>query len=211
MITRGLLISIIKRRLNDGNPSSASSFKDEDIAAAIGQVINAKLKADYIGTTLNSGETIPEGTTLLTYTGATALPVYKYGNTSAATLPALPVKLPRDMGLFHVSRDSDEGNPFIPTQAGQFALYSKLNVINVLLGQIGYQQNGYKIVFDQDISQTIPTVMVKLMVADVLSLGDYDPLPITPEMESEVCMMVEQILTKKVMQDKVDDPSAVQS
>ena len=216
MITKYILIEQIVRRLNGGNASSPATAWDEEIALAIGQAINARLKADYITNTLAMGETIPEGVTMVTYTGANALPVTQYGNFSICKLPCMPVKLMRDMGVYHVSRDGDEGNPFIPVQSGLYAYYSRQKMINELLGQVGYtpgydSTNGPYILFYTDLTaQSVSNVMVKLIVADVFSLGDHDPLPITAEMQSDIIDEVEKRLSRKVQQDKINDTTTVQ-
>lgn len=209
MPTKGMITEQVRRRLNGGNISAPAAFKDEDIALALGQSINKRLKADYLGGTLQMGETIPEGSALMTYEGDNALAVVPYSDVSMAVLPARPVKLMRDLGIFHVSRDGDHANPFIPTQPGQRAMYQNQPLSNDLLGQICYEPNGDKIVFDQDITaQGISKVMVKLIMADVFSLGDYDPLPITADMEADIVTELVNTLGPKPPVDKIDDPTA---
>lgn len=211
-ITKYMLIEQIKRRLNGGNPSAPKKFWDEDILLLMGQCINARLKADNLTTTLAMGETIPEGLTMMTYDGDNALPVEQYGYCySSCTLPCMPVKLMRDMGVFHVSRDKDEANPFIYIQPGLWPYVIKQKLINDLLGQIGYTPNGNKIIFYKDlVAESIDKVMVKLIVADVFSLGDFDPLPITAEMQSDIVEEVFQKLVNKPPQDKRNDVTTVE-
>jgi len=117
-ITKYFLAEQVLRLLKSGDPSVASRVHPEEIKAALAQVINATLKTEFISLTLPSGETIPEGAMLATYD---AIPVVTYKDVSKSVLPVMPIKLFRNMGVFHVGKTDDTLSGFIPIQPGQFA------------------------------------------------------------------------------------------
>lgn len=211
IFTKGIYIEEIKRRINGGNPSAPSRFKEEDITILLGHCINARIKADFITNTLAMGETIPEGSQYATYMDDTAISVYKYGAAfSAIDLPAMPVKLMRDMGVALVCLNGDIDNPFIPMQNGLHAYLIRQKMINELLGQIGYTQAGKQLIFTQDLTAGGPVkVMLQLLVADIFMLDDYDPLPITADMQSDLVEEVVAKLSRAPMQDKRNDVTTV--
>lgn len=99
--TKQILAEQVLNLLKGGNPGAASTIKLFDIKKAVEQQINQLLKAQQFSVNMPSGETIPDGLTILTYD---SVPVERYKNIlSRAKLPAMPVMLPRNMGVFHVS------------------------------------------------------------------------------------------------------------
>jgi len=90
-------------RLYGGVNTSSSPVQIEDVYEAINQKINALIKAEVFSVTLASGDTIPEGLMTATYEN---IPVVPYGKRSKAILPAMPVRLPRNMGVFEIWNDT---------------------------------------------------------------------------------------------------------
>lgn len=99
--TKYVMAEQVLLRLKGGNPTAASTVNLFDIKKAIEQHINKALQAQQFTVNLPSGETIPDGLSILTYD---SVPVTTYKNIlSRAKLPALPIMLPRGMGVFHIS------------------------------------------------------------------------------------------------------------
>ena len=99
-------------RLNGGIHSTVSPVQIEDVYEAINQKINALIKAEVFSVTLATGDTIPEGLMTATYENIAVVP---YGRRSKAILPAMPVRLPRNMGVFEIWVDEVLDQPTQPT------------------------------------------------------------------------------------------------
>jgi hypothetical protein len=163
-----------------------------EVKTSICQVINKLLKAEIFELNLSAGETIPNGAMIGLYED---IAVTSYGNgKSKATLPIKPMKLPRNMGIFAIyPKFKDTGGyeydkEFIPLQMGQAGLLKSQPMINNLLGQVGYENYGLEVVFNQDLKLLFPdiTLAMRLVIMDVSLYDDWDILPITPEMEWDV-------------------------
>jgi hypothetical protein len=181
---------------------------------AVGQVINKLLKTDTLQMNVNRdmAERIPNGCVLGLYED---IAVTQYNGKSAATLPVKPMKLPRNMGVWGVypkwNTDGhyDFDKEFIPLQMGQGGLLKSQRLISDLLGQIGYEVFGDKVVFTRDIkaiSQDVVLAM-RLMILDIDQYSDWDMLPIPPEMEADVVMSVVEMYKGQGIPDKTVDPA----
>ena len=94
---------------------------------------------------------------------------------------------------------------YIPMQAGQsYLLKSQSNLVNTLLGQVGYEiRDGY-IIFTEDIISTKGTTQVdmQLVVMDAGKYSDYDILPIPADMAAKVVIDTYNILKQQLPADK---------
>jgi hypothetical protein len=104
--TKYTMMQQVQNLLNGGDPSAAARIQPAYIMKMIEQLINKKLKADYFAVHIPSGETIPDGCMIATYE---KIKVERYKGKSRAFLPAIPVSLPRGMGIYSVS-------PFIKSE-----------------------------------------------------------------------------------------------
>jgi len=182
----------IMLRLRGGRPDAAKSIDIRDIIIAVGQTANALMKAEYF-TTLSSGETIPDGAIIATYDD---IPVYAYRSVSRADLPAMPISLPKNMGVWEIISGDGISCVFIPLQAGIWHLVQTDGLISDLGGQIGYEVYGKNVEFKSDLSKkNITKVSMKLIVNDVTTLTEYEPLPIPADQETQII----EILFKQFM------------
>ena len=182
--TKYRLAEQILLKLTGGSPQVASKVQLDDIKLAIGQKINEIYKASHFSVTLASGETVPDGLMLATYTG---IAVTSLGERSVATLPIMPISLPRNVGVFQVYDSVDSSNEYIPYQTGQYNLFSKLPLISGLLKQTGYEAKGNQLLFSRDITLLgAKTVNAVLAVMDISKYDDFTPLPISADMESTI-------------------------
>lgn len=205
IITKHYLTEQILRLLKGGDPSVGSRIHPSEIKAAIGQVINTLLKTEYFSQTLPSGETIPEGAVLATYDN---VPVVTYKNVSKSTLPAMPVKLFRNMGVFHVGETDDVHCGYIPIQPGQFAFIKEQALISAILDQTGYEVSGRDIIYTEDLTAASPAiteVMMKLVIMDIGEYSDYEMLPISADMQLTVIQEVFKMFSVEPLPDKVVD------
>lgn len=123
-------------------------------------------------------------------------------NRSYVDLPAIPISLPMDMGVWQVNATGSPYAAYIPIVAQDFQVmgvgYSGSNQsdgINTsyLEQQVGYYIEGRRVYFTSDIS-SVSTVDVHLLVNDLSQLGDNDILPLSPEYELDVIQEVFRIL-----------------
>lgn len=202
VVTKYYLMEQVKILLAGGTPSAGNKYEPKVIWAFMQQVINKKLKIEHLTVTLPNDETIPEGLVLASYED---VPVETYKNKSRAKLPAMPVYLRRNMGIFHVGPTNDLDIGFIPLQSGQFAHLKVQKLINGILGNIGYEppRDGY-IIFTEDLTtRAIPIteVFMSLVVMDFDKYSDYDMLPMSADMGDEVVTLTYQKLLQTPPQE----------
>lgn len=99
LVTKRYLYETVSALLEGGTPSAGKKFEPRMVQAYIQQAINRKLKTEYLSVTLPSDETIPEGLILACYDN---IPVESYKGLSRAKLPAIPISLRKNMGVFFV-------------------------------------------------------------------------------------------------------------
>lgn len=194
------------RILNGGEIPVASKVKILEAKLAVEQVVNKLLKMEYLNINIPSMELIPNGASVATYTGIT---VEQYGTRSKSTLPAMPIKLPRGIGVYQIFDPANMECPFIPLEMGQFGLLQSQPLINNLLGQVGYEWYGMDIVYTTDLTQPSPIeVTMRLVVLDISQYSDYDILPLPPDMEMEAVQEVVKLFAGEPVADKLVDPNS---
>jgi hypothetical protein len=187
-MTRRYIADQVLFRLDGSSPEVSQSVQLEDVYAAIGQWVNSKFKLRHLSDTLSSGESIPEGASLATYSDVA---VSTDGDVASVTLPVMPIALPRNLGVYNVSGG---GYNFIPLQRGQIQILGAEFMLNTLFGQVAYETVGKKIKFSKNIKLLgINTVDLDLMVFDMSLYNDTDPLPIPAGTEDEI---IEKVMAK---------------
>lgn len=199
--------------IEGGDPSAASSIEFDELKIACGNVINALLKTEYLQLNGKLGETIPNGSVLALYEN---IAVSTWNGKSQATLPIKPLKLPRNMGVwavypkFETNGNYELDKEFIPLQMGQGGLLKSQPLINDLLGQFGYELFGDQLVFTKDLKTMFPNIVLamRLVVMDINQYGDFDTLPLLPEMEWEVIQQVYKLYSTQPIPDKLVEATA---
>lgn len=201
------LFEEVGRIIYGGNIPVAGKVTPEEIKVAIVQACNAMLKTDYLQINGRMAETIPNGSVLGLYEN---IPVAKYKNKSACALPIKPLKLPRNMGIWSIFNPDNPDQEYIPLQMGQWSLVQSQPMINNLLGLCGYENYGMQIFFTKDLTSPDPNnptmVSMRLVIMDIAQYGDFDPLPILPEMEFQIKIQVLKLLGEEPISDKIVDP-----
>lgn len=126
------------------------------------------------------------------------------------TLPAMPLTLPRGMGIWRVYRPNQPNAPFIPLSSHQMAIASSVSHTNLrsALGALtAYEYiNNREIRFNQPASVIGTTVTIQLLVSDFNQ--DHDSLlPIPADMEQTVIAEVLRLIlvNRGVAVDKSND------
>lgn len=195
------------KRLLTGNPSYNIEISSTEIKLLVVQVVNQMLKTEKITTLSQMGDKFPAGVMIATYN---KIAVTSYGNGRAiSVLPAYPLSLVKGSGVWQVSDMNFPDRLFIPVQSGQWGVANTMNYLPQLSGIIGYENEGLDIIYTTDITTKYPNpvvlVRIKLLISDISGLGDYDLLPVAPEMEAQVIQQVFSLLIHEVPQLHFDD------
>lgn len=124
--------------------------------------------------------------------------IAKYSNqsivSSQITLPAFPIDLEKDMGVWEIVDPSNVLVPFIPVDLQTLKVY-RGTVLDGLQNQIGYYRYGDKVNFVAPSGITLPeSVDIYLIVSDLSSLGENDPLPLSASQERIVLLKVMEMM-----------------
>lgn len=212
VVTIYRLAEEILKAISGGDIQNATNISINEVKISIGQVCNQILKVEHFSVNEKMGERIPNGSVLGYYPN---IVVSKYGTgKSKCTLPIKPLKLPRNMGVFSVWLTGYPDKEFIPLQMGQANLIISQPLINDLLGQVGYETFGGEIIFTKDLTISAGTnqvtVDMRLAVMDISQYGDFDMLPILPEMEWQIKQEVWKLYGGVGIADMLVDPSTKQ-
>lgn len=206
----------ITKIVNGGRVGAAATVNIPRVKIVVGQIINSLLKTEYFSLNLKTGEVIPNGTVLALYEN---IEVFTSNGKSQATLPIKPIKLPLNMGVWAVypkyetSGNYEYDKEFIPLQMGQGGLIKSQPLFNDLLGQVGYETFGDRLVFTKDIKSYFPNVVLsmRLAIMDISQYGDFDTLPLLPEQEIEVKMQAIKFFSQEPIADMVVDVTSDQN
>jgi hypothetical protein len=183
------------RRLLAGNAVISSRVQNGDVRLLVEQVANKLLKTEYFAVNMPSGDTIPPNCMIYTYE---SIPVTTYKTTkSICTLPSMPINLPKNMGVFHVSKTDSIDEPFIPIASGMYGIVKVQDLLGDLSGLIGYEVFGSKIVFTKNLPGLgVNNVFIRLVGVDLNTVDDYTILPISTDMEADIVNTVYAMLVQ---------------
>ena len=195
MATTKYKISEQVQRLMQGNSTIASRIHMNDIKLLVEQVANQLLKADFFAVNMPDGDSIPSNCMIYSYE---SVPVTTYKTTrSRASLPSIPISLPRNMGVLHVSKTDAIDEPFVPIPASLYGIIKPQELLGDLSGLIGYEVFGKDIVFTKNLPGLgVNNVFIRLVGVDLSQLTDYDILPLSSDMEAQVVTQVYNILVQ---------------
>lgn len=203
--TKARLAEEILLLLSGGRIGVATKYHINEIKISLCQVANQLLKMDYFNTLTPLQEFIPNGAAIGTYEN---LLVVKWSNTSKIVLPCMPLRLPRNLGVYQIFSQADYFTEFIPLQLGEASMIRSQGLVGQLSGFTGYEVSGLDCIFTQDL--TIPNtnvyVTARLVILDFMQYSDYDPLPLPPEMEHTIKQEVYKLYATEIVPDKLVDP-----
>jgi hypothetical protein len=189
------------KRILAGNPIISGRVHMNDVKRLVVQVANQMLKADHFQVNMPAGDTIPNNCMVYTYDNV-PVTVYKTSK-SRATLPSIPVSLPRNMGVLHVSKTDAIDEPFVPIPTSLYGVVKPQALLGDLSGLIGYEVIGKDVVFTKNlVGLGINSVYMRLVGSDLSQLTDYDILPISADMEAQVIQTVYNMLVQAPPADR---------
>ena len=191
-------------RLMGGQPVISNKVNMDDIMLLIGQVCNKALKVDHFSVNIPEGDTIPNNCMIIPFDNI-AVTTYKTTR-SRAELPFIPISLPRNVGVLHISKTDDIDNPFIPIPTGMWGIIQPQRLFGELSELIGYEVKGRYVEFTKDLPGLGITEVYMLLVGiDFTSVSIYDPIPLSADMEIDVIQEVYKLLTGAQPSDRATD------
>ena len=197
----------VSKMLEGSNPASANKYAMPEIKRYVIQVANSIIKVQHFSEEMAAGAMIPDGSVLTEYDNIAVEP---YKGLSRAMFPIMPIKLPLGMGIYHISKTDDIINGFIPFEPGELQMIGEEPLISDVMGQIAYEPREKYALFNKNITlgdevTKINEVYMLLVVKDLSLYGDWDMLPISSSMESELIMNTYQMLSGQTPQNKKVD------
>lgn len=191
-------------RLMAGNIIISGRYHINDVKRLVVQVSNQLLKADHFAINVPEGDTIPNNCMVFAYDNV-AVTTYKTTK-SKCTLPSIPISLPRNMGVLHVSKTDAIDEPFIPIPTSMYGIIKPQDLLGDLSGLIGYEVVGKDVIFTKNLpGMGVNAVYMRLVGSDISQLGDYDILPLSADMEAQVIQTVYNILVQTPPADKAQN------
>jgi hypothetical protein len=177
------------RFLDKDNPSDIIDLRE--VRLIIEQSINKVLKLQ-VAESFKAGFYEVPLCNIIEYTVTTV--VSDTGNNRAyITLPAIPITLPMDMGVWSITATNAAMTPYIPIPSQDVLVFGTISSgtnLSYLEGQVGYYVQGKRLYFTKDITLSsngsISSVVVSLIVSDFSKFTDNELLPISPEVESTI-------------------------
>lgn len=170
-----------------------NSVDRRELFPLINQVANELLATVIQGGFKSGGLQIPSGT-LATYGNCEVL---SENGRYFVNIPVYPISLPRNIGVYSIVPQTGtpliDGTPYIPITQEDWDLLSIADINNsgMLEGQTAFYVEGKKAFFTK---QPSSVVKIKLVISDPSLIGDSDPYPVTPEIESALIERIVNML-----------------
>lgn len=155
---------------------------EEEIMLLVNQAINTVLQAKTMEAQRIEECEIPQSS-LVKYESVAV-------TSDKLTLPAFPLNLENDMGVWEISDPASPLDVYIPVPL-QVAKVFQNTISSNLESQIGYYRTGSTVNF---LSTPASAVDVYLLVSDLDQLNDSDPLPLSAAYEAEVIRLTLELL-----------------
>lgn len=204
-------IESIQRILAGGNVRSSFQWHENDIKASLSRAVAAVLKLEVVNIAMPLGSNIPPFQAIATYENVPVTDVAGCENRSQATLPATPMALPEQMGIYQVTKRNC-CDFIVPVQPGMMTMATNVThtALSAMLADAVdvYEPNGTKLTFNRSAEALGGSVDMKLVIMDLMSLDDYAQLPVPQDMGSTVINMVVRELQGRPRDDSNDANSS---
>lgn len=196
MITLQKIAREVIRLESGGDQSNDSQLNEAYIVLLARQAAN-KLLSTKIYERLNEDDrTIPEAA-WATY----EISVLGDAPNKYIDLPEIPINTPMDAGL-RIAPIEDPTNHFIPRH--QPGVSRNLPCADLDPGQVSFWRKGKRVYFDGD-EMELGKIMADIAVIAPDNVTPTDPLPMYPEQQFDLILMVRQMLQGQPIQDKILD------
>lgn len=183
------------------SPTDDRKLREQEAALAISQARDRLLKREILQNKLETNSIY--GNWLSTFFDNKTYFDKNLGK-YAIKLPARPISLIGDMGVYHVFPQGEEENMFIPVTTGFSAMHLK-TLSKMLGGNMGYYLDGNKIVFLNKISTDQPITIRMVAMGEDIPLDDY--FPIDGSIEQEMLGLAVNLYStqKQINEDIISD------
>tara|TARA_B100000963_G_C22516724_1_gene621020 strand:- start:279 stop:923 length:645 start_codon:yes stop_codon:yes gene_type:complete len=203
--TKRILAEQCMRILSGGYVTKDTEFDIREIMLAVEQSRDKLVKQEIMSTSFSNTSAYVDtsgviGSFLSVYDNV-AINFDANKDLRYIDLPAMPLALPDDKGVYHVSYQRDQRASFVRMPNGSIGLYGNMPSSR-LLGKEGYWVEQDRVYFNENVNPDLGNVLLKLVVVakDILPNA---PFPMPGELESEVVRDVVQLYT--VMRNALHD------
>lgn len=191
--TKAIFAEQILRILNGGFPSERDRVLEEEIKLAITDISNFVLKTEILNISYNlDNGSIIEGSAIVTYENIKVKRSVPYGDiiTATADMPATPMMLPDQSGVFQVYPSGRPHLQYKYIPSGMVSAWLNNKVVSPLHKNLFTWNSGKITIFNDLFGQSFDEIDVQLVVSPLEKAGDNDPLPLSPELRDKVLIGV---------------------
>lgn len=203
--TKRILAEQCMRILSGGYVTRDTEFDIREIMLAVEQARDRLVKQEVMSTSFSSTSAFVDTS------GVLGNYISVYDNVDIlednnkelrySLLPAMPLALPDDKGVYHVSYQKDQRASFVRMPNGSLGLYANLPSSR-LLGKEGFWVEHDKIYYNDNVGFGLEKILLKLVVVSK-DIPPDSPFPMPAELESDVVRDVVELYT--VMRNAVHD------
>ena len=193
VVTKNILAEQINRIINGGFPSDRSRVGMNEIKLAIADVCNALLKAEILNVAFNfDGGSVIEGSAIATYENVSVERGVRYGNliTATAKMPATPMMMPDQMGVFAVYPSGMPHLEYYYIPSGMFNLWVDNKMVSNFQRRFFTWDSKKITIFDDVRGLGFDTIDVKMVIAPLEGADDNEPLPIPADFRDKIVVAV---------------------
>lgn len=196
MVTLQQLAWEVIRLESGGSQSDDSELSEAYVIKMLRQAAN-KLLSAQIYNNLNSDDRGSLPLCIASYT----VSVQGTNPNKYIDLPEFYMSLPFNKGLYGIAPVDNRTKHFIPRHNP--GVSKDLPCADFDPGTYSYFTEGLRVYFDNELP--LAKVLVKLLVAAPDNVAKTDSLPIYPDMQTDLIMIVRQMLSNQPIQDKILD------
>jgi hypothetical protein len=187
-----------------GTINSETKTKLGEIDLMINQITHALLQGQIMDSDVSDELEIPS--CLIATYSANQVKYDEGRSYYYCDMPAYPIMLRKDMGVWEVYDADDEQTLFIPITGNSRQYLNKMTT-EYLEGNVGFRVERNKIIFNDNFSgNTDDYIEIKLLINDLDTLSESDPYPIPPSMEDVVIETAfEKLIKRETQADEVID------
>jgi len=205
--TKRKIAEQVQSLLNGGVLSDDAKYDIREIEELVGQACNKVLKTEHIKSNIPLGEMIPPHALIATYENITVTSRNDYSCT--VTLPAQPINLPRNVGVWNMFSNDEPYITLVPVQSGRMNIFNSAgrrheNAFSCDVIPYEVRSNKKVIIYAPE-SEIGSTVDLQLLVVDVNELTVNDLLPLASDMEYDVVREVLSLMGQTPPEDMVND------
>ena len=203
--TKRILAEQCMRILSGGYVTKDTEFDIRELMLAVEQARDRLVKQEVMSTSFSNTSAFVDmsgviGNFISVYDNVDIL-TDGQKNIKFSVLPAMPLALPDDKGVYYVGYQQDQRASFIRMPNGSMGLYANLPSSR-LLGKEGFWVEHDTVYYNENVNPDLEKVLIKLVVVSK-DIPPDAPFPMPGELEADVVRDVVELYT--VMRNAVHD------